>query len=167
MLPARNRLQPSVLTQKAHITSGGTYAEKLTNGHARPIDGEENAWVGCVGDPIEFHFDAEEEIREIRLTLDSDLGRKTVGADGYVQEKGTVCNTSRSMPFVHLPKTLVREICAEVLVEDGSWERVSVASQIKRRVVYLPVHKRTRAVRVIPLASYGCEQIKIFTADVR
>ncbi len=163
----RNKIKPSALTLRAKITSNGKYAEKLVNGHARPIGEEENAWQGRVGDFIEVSFDSPQEIHEIRLTLDSDLNRKTIGADGYLEPKATVCNVSRNMPFVHLPQTLVRDIEVDVLCEDGTWERAYTLCDIKRRVVYLPVNRTTRAVKIIPTSSYGCEEIKIFTLDVR
>ena len=162
-----NCMKPSPLTLRASITSCGKYVEKLTNGHARPIGEEENAWRGSVGDYIELRYDAPEEIREIRLTLDSDLNRKTIGADGYLEPKATVCNVSREMPLVHFPKTMVRKMEVYVLSEAGEWELLSLVDNIKRRVLYLPVNKRTRGIKIIPVSSYGCKEIKIFTLDVR
>ena len=162
-----NRMKVSALTSRATITSNGTYSEKLVNGHARPIGEDENAWEGRVGDFIELRFDSPEQIREIRLTLDSDLNRRTIGANGYMDKKGTVCNVAKDMPFVHLPQTLAQQIDVEALGEDGGWEHVTTLRDIKRRVVYLPVNRKARALRVIPTASYGCEKIKIFTLDVR
>lgn len=163
----RNKIKPSPLTAKAKITSNGRYAEKLTNGHARPIGDEENAWEGRCGDYIELDFDSPERVNEIRLTLDSDLNRQTIGANGYMHRKGTVCNVAKDMPLVHLPETLVSSVKVECLTDDGKWETASSLDGIKRRVVYLPVGKTTRAVRVVPLSSYGSEVIKIFTLDAR
>lgn len=163
----RNKQKPSPLTCKATLVSNGKYAEKLTNGHARPIGDEENAWIGKVGDFIELHFADPEEIHQVRLTLDSDLNRTTIGAQGYLEAKATVCNVSRDMPFVHLPQTLVRKMEIYALSEEGEWELVSFADQIKRRVLYLPVNKKTRGIKIVPVSSYGCREVKIFTLDVR
>jgi len=163
----RNKLKVSPLMTRATITSNGKYSEKLVNGCARPIGEEENAWIGRIGDPIELSFDAPEEVRELRLTLDSDLDRKTIGANGYMDEKGTVCNVSRAMPLVHMPRTLVRELAVYVLGADGEWELAASLADIKRRVVYLPVNRTTRALRVVPVSSYGNDEIKIFTLDAR
>ena len=162
-----NKIKVSPLTKKAKITTNGKYAEKLTNGHARPIGDEENAWVGSLGDYIELEFDKPEKVNEIRLTLDSDLNRKTIGSNGYMDRKGTVCNVTRDMPLVHLPEALISEIRVDYLTDDGKWESASTLSEIKRRVVYLPVNKTTKAVRVIPLSSYGSQTVKIFTLDAR
>ena len=163
----RNTLKVSPLTSKARLSTNGKYAEKLINGHARPIDDEENAWEGKLGDYIELSFESPEEIKNIRLTLDSDLNRLTVGATGYVHRKGTVANVSRSMPHVHLPETLIKKIRAEVLTEDGRWEKAAELDGIKRRVVYLDINKIARAIRIIPTESYGNETVKIFTLDLR
>ena len=163
----RNTLPVSPLTAKAQITSNGSFAEKLTNGHARPIGEEENAWVGKCGDYIEVKFGSPEKVREVRLTLDSDLNRKTTGSDGYMDRKGTVCNVTRNMPLVHLPKTLVSDIRVDVQNENGSWECAAKISGNRRRVAYLAVNRTARAIRVIPEKSYGNEEIRIFTLDVR
>ncbi len=163
----RNTLSSSELTKRARITSSGEFAEKLTNGHARPIGDDENAWVGKCGDYIELTFDSSEYVNEIRLTLDSDLNRKTTGSDGYMDRKGTVCNVARDMPFVHLPKTLIKHITVKALDEDGDWVDAAEIKDIKRRVVYIPVNKKTKAVRIIPNSSYGNETVKIFTLDAR
>ena len=162
-----NTLPVSDLTKNAKITSNGAYAEKLTNGHARPIGNEENCWIGRCGDYIEARFDTPRAVREVRLTLDSDLNRKTIGANGYVHRKGTVANVSRNMPLVHLPKTLVSDVRVDILTETGEWKSCSKITDNKRRVVYLPVNETTLAVRVIPEKSHGNDEIKIFTFDVR
>ena len=151
----------------ANLSTSGKYAEKLLNGHARPIDDEENAWEGKLGDYIELSFTEPKEIKEVRLTLDSDLNRLTVGATGYVHRKGTVANVSRNMPHVHLPMTLIKTIRAEILNERGEWECVSEITGIKRRVVYLNINRSARAIRIIPTESYGNETVKIFTLDLR
>ena len=163
----RNTLRLSPLTSAANLSTSGKYAEKLLNGHARPIDDEENAWEGKLGDYIELSFTEPKEIKEVRLTLDSDLNRLTVGATGYVHRKGTVANVSRNMPHVHLPMTLIKTIRAEILNEHGEWECVSEITGIKRRVVYFNINRSARAIRIIPTESYGNETVKIFTLDLR
>ena len=163
----RNTLKASPLTLSAKISSNGKHPEKLINGHARPIGSEENAWVGKCGDYIQLDFEKPEFVKEVRLTLDSDLNRKTTGSDGYMDRKGTVCNVTRNMPLVHLPKTLVSDIRVEALTENGKWELAAKISGNRRRVAYLSVNKTAKAVRVIPEKSYGNDEIKIFTLDVR
>ena len=162
-----NRLAVSPLMKDAVISSNGLFAEKLTNGHARPIGTEENAWIGKCGDEIEIRFTEEKYIREVRLTLDSDLNRQTIGANEYMHRKVTLCNVARNTPLVHLPETLVKSIRVEVLENDGTWTLASRLTEIKRRVVYLPVGKTAKAIRIIPEDSYGSEEIKIFTLDAR
>ena len=162
-----NKLKISPITQKAKITTDGKYPEKLINGHARPIGGDENAWVGKLNGYIQLSFDNPEKINEIRLTLDSDLNRETIGANGYMNEKVTVCNVSRNMPFVHLPKTLIRDIRIDYMTEDGKWETAYTMKDIKRRVVYIPVNATSKEFRIIPLSSYGNDEINIFTLDAR
>ena len=71
------------------------------------------------------------------------------------------------MPLVHLPKTLVSDIRVEVLSESGEWECAASVKNNRRRVVYLKINKRVKAIRVIPEKSYGNDEIKIFTLDAR
>ena len=84
-----------------------------------------------------------------------------------MDRKGTVCNVTRNMPFVHLPKTLVSDIRVDVLTENGEWETIAKVTDNRRRIVYLDINKTASAVRVIPEKSYGNNEIKIFTLDVR
>ena len=162
-----NILEASELMQKATVTSSGQFAEKLTNGHARPIGEEENAWVGKCGDFIEVAFEKPEQVKEVRLTLDADLNRETIGADGYMFRKCTLCNVALNTPLVHLPEVLVKDVRVEITEDGKTWEQAARLTDIKRRVVYLPVGKTAKAVRIIPESSYGSETIKIFTLDVR
>lgn len=78
-----------------------------------------------------------------------------------------VANVSRNMPLVHLPETLIKTIRAEILTEDGRWESTTEITGIKRRVVYLNINKTAKAIRIIPTESYGNNNIKIFTLDLR
>ena len=87
-----------------------------------------------------------EKVEKVRLTLDSDLNRQTVGADGYVHKKGTVANVSRTMPHVHLPKTLVSDLRVDILTDSGEWENAGRISGNRRRVVYIDLNKKTKAV---------------------
>ena len=153
--------------RSAKISTSGKYAEKLINGHARPIGDEENAWEGKIGDFIRLDFGEAKQIDTVRLTLDADLNRKTIGSNGYCDRKCTVANVTRDMPFVHLPKTLIKTVRAEILTEDGRWELADEVTGIKRRLVYLKIGKKARAVRIIPTESYGNEEIKICTLDAR
>ena len=84
-----------------------------------------------------------------------------------MDRKGTVCNVTRNMPLVHLPKTLVSDIRVDVQNENGSWECAAKISGNRRRVAYLAVNRTACAIRVIPEKSYGNEEIRIFTLDVR
>ncbi|MBR5868119.1 MAG: FAD-dependent oxidoreductase, partial [Clostridia bacterium] len=162
-----NRLEASPLMKKAAISSGGLFTEKLTNGHARPLGEEENAWIGKCGDPIEISFEDPEYVREVRLTLDSDLNRETIGADGYMHRKCTLCNVALDTPFVHLPHTLVKDLRVDISEDGEIWTQVTRLTDIKRRVVYLSVDKTAKALRIVPESSYGRDLIRIFTLDVR
>jgi hypothetical protein len=162
-----NILEPSSLMERARITSDGLFPEKLINGHARPILDEENAWIGKCGDTIEVALEKQAYIREIRLTLDSDLNRETIGANGYMHRKCTLCNVARNTPLVHLPEALIKDLRVEISDDGKTWYVASRLTDIKRRVVYLPVGKTAKTVRVIPEASYGNETVRIFTLDVR
>ncbi len=160
------REEMSDIVKGAAVKSSGKNAELLFNGHHRKIGDAENAWEGKAGDTIELRFNSAYYVKELRLVADSDLNRLTIGAGGYVKNKPTVSNTSRSMPQVHLPETLLRELDVELILEDGSYETIHVKDN-RRRLVIVPIGKRISGVKLTPVSTYGAEIVKLFSLNVK
>ena len=163
----RNKMEYSALTKKATFSSSGNGTDKLTNGYCRPIGEEENAWVGRCGDYIEMRFDAAETVNEINITFDSDLNRTTTGAGAYVPNSSTLCNTTRTMPLVHLPETLVSDMKVEYLSESGEWIETEGLKKNKRRLAHISIKKKVLGIRLTPVSTYGEETVRIFSINLK
>ena len=160
------REEMSEIVKNAKITTDGKYIDRLINGHHRKIGENENAWEGICGNSIELKLDCARDVKEIRLVADSDLNRLTIGAGAYVKNKPTISNTSRTMPFVHLPETLIRDLKVEVYLEDGSMLDASVENN-KRRLIIIPIGKKIVGIKLTPVSTYGAEIVKIFSLNVK
>ncbi|MBO5879190.1 MAG: FAD-dependent oxidoreductase [Clostridia bacterium] len=162
-----NASKISDLTKSATVTTSARFAEKLFNGHNRPIGDEENAWVGKCGDFIMMSFAGETYVDEIAITFDSDLNRETIGAGGYVTNSSTLCNRTVNMPFVHLPETLVKDMKIEYLDENGLWQNTDGISENKRRLVKFKLQKKVLAIKLTPVSTYGKETVRIFGINLK
>ena len=105
--------------KNAVISSNGKNAELLTNGHERPIGNNKNCWEGTAGNYIEIKFKEKKHINNLRLVLDSDLERNTIGCLGYLPEKPTIANIPLKLNPVHTPETLVKNIKVELISAKG------------------------------------------------
>ncbi len=156
----------SEITRTAKITAGGENAQKLLNGHERPIGGENNCWTGRAGDSVTFMFDGEKDIKEVRFVFNSDLDRETVGAGKYVKEKSTICNVFLDNPALNVPKTLVKDMDVEIF-SNGKWRAVNGVENNHQRLVKLPVGEKAEGMRFTVRATNGNETADIYTIDIR
>ena len=147
-------MEPSEIMKHANVPAA------LINGHDR---GEGNFWTGKAGDTIEITFDKEYELSEIRIILDSDLDRKTVGAQGCLPEKPTLANYPLGQPTVHIPETLVRELRIETT--DGA--TICHMTDNHQRLLIIPAKVRCGGIRIIPISTHGADAVNIFSVDVR
>ncbi|MBE6698208.1 MAG: FAD-dependent oxidoreductase [Ruminococcaceae bacterium] len=129
-------------------------AEVVRNGHDR---GEQNVWSGKAGQSISYTFDKDEQITQIRLVFDSDLDRNY---------DNMPCNYPLVQTKYCVPHTLVREYRIEGESESGEQFCLHVTDN-RQRFVRHCVDWRVKTVRIVPLATHGCEQYRIFSFDVR
>lgn len=128
-------------------------AEVVRNGMER---GEQNCWVGKKGDIIEYEFDSDTEISGIRLVFDSDLNR-----DYH--------NMPCSYPLVQtkfkLPETLIKEYKIEIISENGAVESLYIDDNHQRFVKH-KINRKANKIRFIPIASWGCSELRLFDFEV-
>ena len=128
-------------------------AEIVRNGTER---GEQNCWVGKKGDIIEYEFDSDTEISGIRLVFDSDLNR-----DYH--------NMPCSYPLVQtkfkLPETLIKEYKIEIISENGAVESLYIDDNHQRFVKH-KINRKANKIRFIPIASWGCSELRLFDFEV-
>ena len=137
----------SALSQKARCN-----AEIIRNGQDR---GEENLWIGKEGDYLEYTFAEPTAVSSLRIVFDSDLNRK-----GY----NMPCRFLLKTPYLKLPATLVRSFVLEFVDENG--EKTVASYQNHQRFVRIPVEKKIRSVRLIPTATWGAEEYRVFSFEV-
>ena len=156
-LPWRTRRVPE-LSLQATLTAEIGDAEPLRNGIDRPIDGAGNCWLGEIGSAITYEFDAETHVREARIVFNSDLNRE-----------------AKNMPWLHaldepswaVPETLVKAFRIETRQDDGAWRTIASESNNYQRLVCVALDMQATAVRLVPEATWGARQVRVFAFDVR
>ena len=72
----------------------------------------------------------------------------------------------RKAEAIYLPKTMIKDFRLEALDEQGQWQTIQdVKGNYQRRVI-LPLNLRTKAIRLVPLATWGAEDCHIFSFDI-
>ena len=129
-------------------------AEVVRNGIER---GEANCWVGAAGDAVEYSWEHDTDIGEIRLVFDNDMNRK-------------YHNMPCSYPLVQtkfkLPDTLIRAYRIEGENERGERFSLEVGDNHLRFVRHT-VAWRVKRLRFLPLSTHGCEQMRLFGFEVK
>lgn len=161
-----NAMRPSEIMMDAKIVTDGTDGELLINGHERRIGADKNCWTGKVGSYIDIQFNKMEYAQQIRIVLDSDLDRKTIGTD-FLAGKATLTNRPAGIKPVHIPKTLVKDIRVEILNARGDYEIIAEIRGNYQRIITVDIQKECFGVRVTPLASHGCKAVNIFSVNVK
>ena len=129
-------------------------AEVIRNGKDR---GEENLWIGDSGDFIEYNFDKDTDVSEIRLVFDNDMNRKY---------HNMPCNYPLVQTKFKLPKTLIRAYRIEGENSDG--ERFSLyISDNHQRFVRHSVKWKVKKIRFVPIATHGCEGFRLFDFEIQ
>ena len=152
-----NRRSVSKLTGEAKLTASCGEPEPLRNGLDRPIGDEGNGWRGEIGSWVEYAFDAPRKIRELRFIFDSDLNRKVFNMP---------CNFPLDAEPYRVPDSLVRNFRIEVETL-GQWQTLLRVENNYQRLVKLPVDFEARAVRFVPEATWGAEDVHVFSWDLR
>jgi len=147
-IPWHRRALPS-LTLRAKCN-----AEVVRNGMDR---GEENCWIGHAGDVIEYSFDTDVDVREIRLIFDNDMNR---------DYHNMPCNYPLVQTKFKLPKTLLRAYRLEGIDESGKKHEICVENNHQRFVKHR-VDWRVKTVRLVPLSTNGAEEFRVFDFEVK
>ncbi|MCC6443561.1 MAG: FAD-dependent oxidoreductase [Armatimonadetes bacterium] len=164
-LPWHTRAVPE-LSHIARLSASCGDPEPLRNGHDRPVGDAPNSWAGPVGAWIEYAWDAPRPVSEIRLVFDSDLNRTFREGDRNPQQNMHCCHRPADR-YHRVPPSLVRSFRIESLGSDGHWTVLSRQTDNHQRLVRLPVIAETDALRLIPEATWGAAEARLFAWDVR
>lgn len=156
-LPWRKRIVPD-LTLKARLASSNGDAESLRNGCDRPIGKNDNGWYGKCGGWAEMSFDKAEKVRNIRLIFDSDLNRPI---------KNMPCNYPLKQEGFGVPKSLVKEFKIDYKDDGEKWLTAAYVKNNYQRMVKIDIDIMAKAVRFVPLKTWGDETVHVFSWDMR
>ncbi len=143
----------------ANLTEG---CEAVRNGHDRPLDGQDNGIYVNKGEAVEYVLDKPEYVENVRIVFDSDLNRELMG---ILQLRNMPCNRPLDMPYVSLPETLISKYRLEAVAEDGSTVVIADIDENARRLVRHDIGMTVRALRLVPIDTWGAEKAHIFSFD--
>ena len=129
-------------------------AEVVRNGYDR---GEENLWICKAGDVIEYRFEKDTEISSVRLVFDNDMNR---------DYHNMPCNYPLVQTKFKLPKTLISEYRIEGESESG--ERFTLhCKENRKRFVRHALSWKVKTLRLVPLATHGSEDFRVFAFEAK
>ena len=155
-LPWNVREVPA-LTKNAELTASEGDPEPLRNGVDRPVGDVDNGWTCRAGSWAQYTFDGVKDVCKFRLVFDSNVNRR---------EKNMAHSYPLDMEPATVPDVMTRAFRIETLDENGDW---NVAVQVEnnyQRLVLLKADVQTKAVRFIPEATWGSDQMHVFAWDV-
>lgn len=146
-IPWNKRLVPAI-SQKAKCNS-----EIIRNGIDR---GEENLWIGNKGDTLEYIFEGNVHIQNIRLIFDSDLNRNY---------HNMPCNHPLVENRFKLPKTLITKYQIVGIDDEGKGYKLEIKDNHQRFVKH-NVDWLVKKIIFIPLETNGCEDYRLFDFEI-
>jgi len=153
-LPGLRRPQGE-LAASAEICSPEGDTALLLDGMERDRKDESHAWSGPLGAEVVYRWKQPVEIGAVRLVFDSNL------------------NNEKRMPVVYpqrgdvnrVPGSLLRAFRIEAQDETGVWRTVRRVEENYQRLVVVPLGVRAVALRLIPEATWGGKEARIFAFE--
>jgi hypothetical protein len=96
-------------------------------------------------------------VRGLRFVFDSDLNRP---------EKNMPHSYPLHIEPVGVPETMIRAFRVEALDQNNRWRVIVREESNYQRLVRLETDVETSAIRFIPEATWGAEQVHVFAWDV-
>ena len=137
----------------------GCEPEKVVNGIARSVEGESNCWRAPIESQpsIILFLSKQLPIREIRLTLDSNLSREITPS---INENVLSRQKSGS------PPELLKEYEVDILLGEKVVAHMAVQSHGQRLQCLFPGETEGDAVRIRAISTYGCKEATIFEVRI-
>jgi len=142
--------QFSDLTRHATLRASSGDPEPLRDGINRPVGADSHAWVGRVGDSVEYTWKDLHEVKSLTLVLDSALHK--LAQMSYHQ---------RDDQLRHVPEELVKDLRIEVR-SGGQWQPWGTVKGNHHRLVRAPIGAELDGVRVIFSSTWGAEDVRVF-----
>jgi len=152
----------SKLTLDAKTNLSEENEKLLFNGIDRPrSDEEQNAIVLEHNDSIEFSFSDPTKVKELRMQFDLDFKRQSVSPNMKMQWFAQKLHTGLDFVPMKVAATIVKSF--EVYA-DG--EMIFKSDNNYHSLVKIPIERKTKALSVKFLQTWGDKQVKIFACDL-
>ena len=147
------------------VTSEGTeFVERLTNGKERVF--EENGVSIAAGKSVVVDLRDAMFVNGLRIVLDSDLNRETVGGADYLPFKMTICNRPLNLENVHLPKAFAKTLHISVQLENGEWVNIKHIEKNRERLIKVPINREIKGVKIVFDEAWGGDRIDLFSVEI-
>jgi hypothetical protein len=145
----------SELAQAARLCADGTGAALLLDGLDRDRENEEHAWSGELNNAIEYRWNEVVNLSGARLVFDSNLASLKRMPCTYPQKGGRDA----------VPNSLVKAFRLETLDANNQWQLAYRTANNYQRLVEVPLPISTRALRLVPEATWGTKETRILAFE--
>jgi hypothetical protein len=145
----------SAIAQSGRLHGEGEGLGLLLDGLDRDRKQEPHAYVGALGEPIEFRWNAPVSIGGVRLVFDSNLNNEKRQPCSYPQ-KGDRCL---------VPPTLVKAFRLDALGATGQWTTVHRETNNYHRLVRVALDVKTTGLRLVPEETWGAGEARVFAFE--
>jgi len=151
-----NTYQFGCLTKNAKLSSDCPGFENIRNGKSRPIDGEDNGWLGNKGSYLEYKFDSPAYITEVRIIFDSDLNRK---------DRPMVSNKYLDDMPAAVAESMVKAFDV-IAVNEGAESVVASINNNYQRLVIVPCGITAESIKLVTKETWGAPKCHVFSFEV-
>ncbi len=151
----------SSLSKQAKLTADYGEASIIQNGIDRKIWGNDNGYWGKINKAITYTFDKPTEVKFARLICDSDLDREYVEGNPNLMliPMPLFKALSYNRTSFGFPKCMLKAFNIDVLDGDGQWKTVYQTNENYQRFLKISLDVKTTAVRIVPLATHGSDEL--------
>lgn len=160
-------VRPIAEVSKNACLTGCKDVENLRNGLDRPIGDKDNGCRMAKYTVIEYAFEQPEKLTGVRIVWDSELNRTSepeVSGERFCHNM--MCNKPLNFGVFHVPFSMVKAYRLEGVKEDGTVCELYKTENNYQRLNRIALSGEYTAVRLIPLETWGADDVHMFSFDV-
>ncbi len=149
------------LTSNATLTADYGDPSALRNGTDRRVFGSDNGYFGKTGKAITYSFPEKTHVSGFRIIADSDLDREQIDGNPDLMQIPMPLFRARAYNNTSFgfPKCMLKSFVIEARARGGEWHTVYEERNNYRRLIRTPVDFDADEVRLIPLSTWGSEEL--------